>query len=398
MKIPKPRKDVGYIPIKYQGKTYIMVQDKMGLVRENILLPPALYNFLAHMDMSDCLEDLQVKLVQENQGILVPKDEILKIIDHLDSLYLLESDRFFKKRDKIIEEFLKQNIRPYLFADRSYPKDSSHLSKFIDSILSYGEDREYKEIKAIFAPHIEISVGKKAYGKAYHILKHKKYSQVIVLGVGHSLSDGIFCVTEKDFDTPFGVVTNHKEATKKLKNCSNDVLSRTDFEHKFEHSIEFQLIFLKYLLKDFKIIPILCGSLLYLLPKYSRSEFSSRAREFLETLREIIMDPKENTLVVAGVDMCHIGPKFGHEEDVHSLMSSAKIHDLNLLTALIKRDGDGFWKESISVKDRYNVCGFSALATLLEVVDYTGGEILEYEINIESPTRSGVGFAGGVLF
>jgi AmmeMemoRadiSam system protein B len=398
MELIKPRRDVNYLPINYQGKTYILVQDRLGLVKENILLPAPLYNFIVHMDRASSLEELQVKLIRENRGVIISKDEIINIIEQLDRLYLLESENYNKKKRQIIEEFSSLKVRPFCFAGKSYPL-TSELISFLESILGETADLILEgEIKAIFAPHIDIAVGKEVYGKAYGVLKGRKFDRVVILGVGHGLSEGIFCVSDKDFDTPLGVVENDKEASNRLKNIKKNIVSPTDFEHKFEHSIEFQLIFLKYILKDFKIIPILCGSLLYLLPEHTRKTFLNACDCFLQELRAIITNPSYNTLVVAGVDFSHIGPKFGHQESVYGLKKQASNHDKTLLDCLIKRDRDGFWKESISVMDRYNVCGFSALATLMEVVEYHNGIVMDYKISVEEPTSSGVGFAGGVLY
>jgi len=399
MKLPRPRKDIMYIPIDYRGHTYILVQDKMELTKENMLLPLSLYNFLVHLDQAPSIEDLQVRLIKENNGLLISKDQILEIITKLDEMFLLESERFLEKKKEIIHEFEKQSVRSYCFAGKSYPADLNQLSNFLDLILSEQKVLEdIENIKAIFAPHIDIQIGKKVYGKTYSYLQGKRFDRVVVLGIGHSLSEGIFCVTDKDFDTPFGVVKNDRVSSNRLKRFGQPLLANTDFEHKFEHSIEFQLIFLKYLLKDFLVVPILCGSLFYMLSKYSREEFKKYAGSFLKELKEIILDPTKKTLVVAGVDMSHVGPKFGHNKSVYELKDLAKAHDLKLLDAIIKRDNEAFWRESISVNDKYNVCGFSALATLMEVVDYKGGKLIDYDLNIEQATNSGVGFAGGILY
>lgn len=397
MDLPKPRKDINYIPINYHNKVYVYIQDKLGLVSENLMIRGNIYNFLVHLDRSESLEELQEALIRENGGIIIPKDEILKIIHELDKMYLLDSENYREKKEKIVEEFVSKKVREYVFADKSYPADPNRLQKFIDECVK-PKIRVTHPIKAIFAPHIEISLAKDIYGETYGSLLGLSYDRVVVLGIGHGLGDGLFSITDKDFDTPLGLIKNDKDAFFKLKNSSSSVLSNTDFDHKLEHSIEFQLIFLKYLLGEFSIIPILCGSLLYFLKKYSRKEFLDVAKDFVYTLQDIIDEKDKKTLVVAGVDFSHIGPKFGHEEDVYTIKPYAIEHDKRLIDAIIKKDIDGFWNESIRVMDKYNVCGFSALALLMEVVSYEYGEVVGYRMNIEEQTRSGVSFAGGILY
>jgi hypothetical protein len=60
-------------------------------------------------------------------------------------------------------------------------------------------------------------------------------------------------------------------------------------------------------------------------------------------------------------------------------------------------DHEGFWKESIRVQDRYNVCGLSAMACVLEVLPPCKGKVLDYSMWHEDATRSAVSFSA-VLF
>ncbi|MCJ7593831.1 MAG: hypothetical protein MUO52_03535, partial [Desulfobacterales bacterium] len=69
----------------------------------------------------------------------------------------------------------------------------------------------------------------------------------------------------------------------------------------------------------------------------------------------------------------------------------------NLLGHLARLDADQFWGESTKEKDQYNVCGFSALACLMEVLPPCRGQILEYLTWHEEATRSAVSFAAMVF-
>ncbi len=397
MCVPRPRRDVQYIPIQYKGQPYVMVQDRLGLVKEGILLPPNLYGVLLLLDRCTSIEEVQVTLTRQQGGLLVSKEEVLSLIEYMDRLNLLDTERLEKEKKRLVEEFSSLSMRPFVFGDRAYPSDRGSLSRFVEEILSESPPSPFDSPpKAVIAPHIDIGVGRKGYAASYSALKGLSYENVVILGIGHGLSEGVYCVSTKDFDTPFGLVENHGDATSYLLEMGSSVVSPNDFEHKFEHSIEFQLVFLKYLLGDFKLVPILCGSLGYFLPEYRRDIFLERCGPFLDALSEVVS--WDNTLVVAGVDFSHIGPKFGHERDVYALKEEASSHDRSLLDALCERDMDEMWRISAQVEDRYNVCGFSALATLGEVVGYTYMRVLHYEMSVEPPTSSGVGFASAVLF
>ena len=126
---------------------------------------------------------------------------------------------------------------------------------------------------------------------------------------------------------------------------------------------------------------------------YSRSAYMETAGPFLEALSGILSDGDHETLVVAGVDFSHIGPKFGHNMPATHIQSQSEMHDQNLLKAFSNMQPDAFWEESVRVKDQFNVCGFSAMACLMEILPPSRGQVLGYEVGHEEPTKSAVSFA-----
>jgi AmmeMemoRadiSam system protein B len=210
----------------------------------------------------------------------------------------------------------------------------------------------------------------------------------------------MFSLTEKDYETPFGRVGTDLDVVRGLRQAGGAAVAQDDFAHRSEHSIEFQVIFLQHLLtrKDFRIVPILCGSAQGSLAEYSRRAYREVAGPFLKRLTEALAAGPGESLLLAGVDLCHVGPKFGHEMPAAYLESQAKNHDKTLLEHLTQMDADGFWETSRSVNDRYNVCGFSALACLLEVVPPCRGVVLNYDMWHEAQTQSAVSFAAAAFF
>ena len=60
------------------------------------------------------------------------------------------------------------------------------------------------------------------------------------------------------------------------------------------------------------------------------------------------------------------------------LENQATAHDKNLLKCLSRMEAASFWEESIMVNDRFNVCGFPAMAGLLEMLPPCKGTIIDY--------------------
>jgi AmmeMemoRadiSam system protein B len=394
------RKDLELIPVEHEGKQLVLIRDHLGLVPEGKAVELPLCRFMALLDGSRDMRDLQTALMRLQGGVFVGSDEVKRLLAHLDQAYLLESDGFRKARDRMVEGFTSSPVRPCSHCGRAYPDDPIQLRARIEEILACGIDvRPDGKVLALVSPHIDLSVGIKGYGAAYHGFGKATPSRVILLGVGHQIFQGLFSVTEKDFSTPLGTVENEGAAVKKLKSSGKGVIAPDDFAHRAEHSIEFQVIFLQHILSEtpFRIVPILCGSLLASLPEYRRSVYQDKAGGFLEALREIVDDPGHETLVVAGVDLSHIGPKFGHDMPARRLENRSEAHDKALLHHLLSRNSEGFWEESAKVNDRYNVCGFAALACLMEVLPPGEGRLLHYEIWHEDATQSAVSFAAVVF-
>jgi len=394
---PIARRDLEFFPVQHEGQQFVLIRDHLGLVEEGKAVGLHLYQIMTLLDGTTTVRDLQMELMRQQGGVLVGADEINGLLAHLDESFLLDSERFKNAKERIITDFTEQRIRPCSHCGKSYPQNPSELRVRLDEILNseLSIPESDSKLTALVAPHIDLNVGYKSYSSAYRMLKHTAPSRVILLGVGHQLQNALFSLTDKDFETPLGITKTERASVRRLRESGWEIIAPDDFIHRSEHSIEFQLIFLQHLLADnpFMIIPILCGSLQMGLSEYTRQAYQEKAGRFLEDLRLILNDPDQETLLVAGVDFSHTGPKFGHEMPAKYLENSSREHDQNLLKHLLRLDADRFWEESRRVNDQFNVCGFSALASLLEVLPQCHGKILNYEIWHEEPTRSAVSFA-----
>ena len=184
----------------------------------------------------------------------------------------------------------------------------------------------------------------------------------------------------------------------RLRLAGGASVADSDIAHRREHALEFQLIFLQRLFgPSFSLVPVLCGSFREGLTAANRPSDLPGAAGFLAGLRDMVGDWGESVLCVAGVDFSHIGPKFGHGRDALALRSDAAGHDERLISAACRGDVEELWQESRRVGDRYNVCGFSSLACLLEVIPPSDGELLGHEFWHEEPTRSAVSYAAIVF-
>lgn len=408
--MPPLRKDLDFIPLEHENQQFILVRDPLGLVREGQALPLPLFRLLAQLPPGGSLSDMQALLAEQSGAQPPAMEQMREMVRELDEAFLLESESFIQAREQVMREFVASSSRPAVMAGQAYPADLETLGTWLDSTLlgTAAPGEEARPLKALVAPHIDPGIGATAYAKAYGALQGSAPERVVILGVGHQLGDALFSCCDKEFQTPFGPLACDRTTVQALKNFREPgapsesvpgLMARDDFVHRNEHSIEFQLVFLQHVLRHnrFDITPLLCGSLLYSLPEYSRQAFLDTAGPLLEVLRQAVASPESKTLLVAGVDFSHIGPKFGHDKPARELENETRAHDRALLERLCAQDAEGFWEESARVRDRYNVCGFSALATLLEILPPCQGEELGYELWHEEPTASAVSFAAAAF-
>lgn len=397
--MPKLRKDIDIIPTFYDGKRALLVKDSLGLIKEPFLIHGEILSFLGLINGERTIRDIQLDLIRLKKGAFVSSQEVEKILAELDSIFILESETYLREKEKILVSYSLLPKRAAFHAGRSYPQEPGELRIFLDSFFAQDNEAPFqgKETTALITPHIDLNIGRKVYARAYKAIKGARPRRVLLLGTGHTLYDSLFSLTEKDFETPLGMLRTDKEWVRMLRLAGKEIVAANDIAHRSEHSLEFQLLFLQYLFgSDFSCIPILCGPFHPYLQNVSRPRDIPGLERFLGALESCLKE-QDSTLVIAGVDLSHVGPKFGHSQEASFLKTEAKTHDMALLEAVCKGDVEEFWKKANMVNNRYNVCGLSCLATLLEIHPQRKGYLLDYEFWEEDATRSAVSFAAVAL-
>jgi hypothetical protein len=359
-------------------------------------------NIVGLIDGKRSIHDIHLELVRLRGGLLVDIASLGRLIGELDGAGLLQSDRYRSEKESVLKDYLRQELRTSSHGGVSYPAPPEELRVFLEAIVgSPGAEEETPpgpEFFGIVAPHIDLGIGRKVYGEAYRCIRSLRPRRVLLLGTGHSLADAHFSLTEKDYETPLGRVRTDKKAARMLKKAGGKSVSQYDIHHRSEHALEFQLLFLQHLFGDsFTTVPILCGSFDRDLSRAKSPSGVPGVADLLTALRSLREEDPAGTLVVAGVDFSHIGPKFGHRQTAASLLLEARAHDQVLIDALTAGDALAFWRESREVGDRYNVCGFSTLAVLLDAFPGIKGRLLDYEFWREEATQSAVSYAAIVL-
>jgi hypothetical protein len=343
-----------------------------------------------------------MEMMSRQGGRLIFQTEIESFLNQLDKAYLLDSDLFRERMQKIREEFGGAAKRAFVHGGKCYDTNPWRLSQFIEEVentLPPDDEQGLKHICGILSPHIDIQVAQRTYVGAYRPLKGRSYDLVILLGVNHNPQDGLYSVSEKNYLTPYGELPADRDLVRDLREkLPKGTLSSDDFGHKMEHSIEFQTLFIHHYLKNSTpIVPILCGSLHEFILGGENLFGDERYQAMLAALRDVIQRKEGKVLCVAGVDFAHVGLKFGDTLPANALLPRTRSNDERILSFLLQGETEKIFENAVETRDQYKICGLPAIILLSDLLQNSHRRLTSYETYDEAVTQSAVTYAS-ILF
>jgi AmmeMemoRadiSam system protein B len=398
-------------PIQVEGKEMIGIKDPVGISPEVVFVPPETFFLITLMDGSNGLRDMQAAYMRK-YGTLLFSDKISELIARLDSYLLLENRHFESHLQHLRDEFKQGQVRRAAFAGTGYEADPEMLKARLRGYFTeqggpgipQGEGKRTK-LKGFVAPHIDFARGGTCYAHAYKALGESPRESngtdlYCILGTCHTPMQHPFAFTLKAFETPLGVA---EVATDIVDECAQRLPFdpfHDEFSHRKEHAIEFQVIFLQYLLgeREFKILPILCNSFHdMILGGVSPMEYPLY-RDAIAILKEQLA-PHPSLCLVASADLAHVGPQFGHQETVTpGVLAEVKAQDDQMLGHVTDLQGEEFYRFILSERDQRNICGLPPIYALLHLIQAHKGEILDYQQWSDPQGKGAVTFASMAFF
>ena len=141
-----------------------------------------------------------------------------------------------------------------------YPASPGALGREIDTYVSDAASPPRGRVSAVIAPHAGLMfsgpVGACAYKAA---AASTPYDAAVLVGPSHFVAfDGVALYPDGAFETPFGPVAIDAGLGEEIR-AASDVVHPFHAAHRREHSLEMQLPFLRRLLPDLPIVPLLMG-------------------------------------------------------------------------------------------------------------------------------------------
>lgn len=409
-RVDKPRiRPVEAFPIEHQGQTLICLRDPQGLAPEPILLGMGAYFLATLFDGEHDLRDLQAAFMRRF-GEIIPADKLAELVTALDRAKFLDSPEFAEHERKVRAAYLENPTRPAALAGLCYQRDPellrAELSAFYDPPHGPGrapQARAPRPLAGLIAPHIDPRRGGPVYAHAYgELLAHEPPELVVIVGTSH-YGDGpeLFSATRKDYATPLGDVETDREFLDKLaaRYTAGDLFAG-EVLHRAEHSIEFQALFLAWTLgvRGYRIVPILVSSFHRMLVTGERPLRNPRVAAFIDALGSLLAGERRRVLIVAGVDLAHVGRKFGDPFAADAAVADrVRREDLRLMEFVARGDPEGFFDDVAGDRDARRICGFAPMYTQLELLKGHSGRLLRHDIAMEPDTGSAVSFAGAAI-
>jgi AmmeMemoRadiSam system protein B len=373
------------MPSPIEGRPGLLLRDPFGYTTAVLVIPPPWVLVLQFLDGSHTELDAQALLTRLAGGEIVPRERVRELVEVLNEAGFLQTEEFLALKEERHEAFRKAVLREPSHAGTAYPDSGPALENRFSEHFTRPPDGAAPLPRALAAPHVSPEGGFASYRAAYDVSADGLEPTFVILGTSHYGPPERFGMTRKAFRTPLGTVEVDRELHDRLVERAKGAVIEEDYCHAPEHSIEFQVVFLRYRLKrPFRILPILCGPFIESLRSGRPPESVESNRRFFAALEELATS-RPDLVWILGVDLAHVGRRYGDSEDARAnegRMTEVASADEARLERVCEADADGFFALVHPEGDSLNWCGYSPLYTFLRAVapvHRLRGKLLRYE-------------------
>lgn len=393
-----------FVPHETLGRA-LLLRDGEGIAPAALAIRADFAPVILSMDGTRSIDALarQGQLVG---GPIVGVETIRRLVADLDAAYFLDSPRYLQRRREVVTAFKMRSERPAHHAGAAYHADAKLLRRFIDDdCLGKAAPRTREgRLVGLCAPHIDLWRGSVGYGHAYATLADAlpdDVDTIFLLGTSHMPMRQPFAICDKPFATPLGAMSPDREASGWLAARSCFDVKEDEYQHKAEHSLEFQVVFLRHILgcRPVRIVPILCGLGRAIAMGFEPAQ-DAAAESFIEALGELFQRRNGHAFLVIGADLAHVGPRFGDPNPLDAPQRAAlEIRDRASVGHMLTMDASGFYAHVREDLDTRRVCGLGPIYTALRVLPReVRGDVLHYAQCVDAEEGSIVSHASVAFY
>jgi AmmeMemoRadiSam system protein B len=387
---------------EHQGRAYAALEDPLGVFDDAVLIPlDGFQSIVRHLDGKTTLPEIQARVFRD-VGKRLALSTLREMVEQLDQAMVLDGPTFAAFH----AAYRQERVRPPALAGRSYAASEralrAQLAQFFAHDRGAGLPRRdvapSARLRGILSPHIDFHRGGPVYTWSYkELVEQSDADTFVILGVAHQYCRNRFALTRKDFATPLGLVPTDRAYVDRIAGEAGTDLFEDELSHRAEHSIEFQAVFLQYLLgglRPFSIVPILVGSFHDLMEEGIDPIKDAQVRQFIGALRRAESASGKRVAYIGGIDLSHVGPDFGDPEPVDAAMlDHVRRFDTAMLDHAAASDPAGWFDTAAKVGNRWRVCGLAATYTMLHAMGPARGRLLKYDQAVDDQRTCCVSFA-----
>ena len=392
------RPTLDFMPSPIPDRPGLLIRDPYQFSDATLVIPPVLVESLTYFDGTRSSLDLREHLVRLTGDLDVGGLE-QHLIDTLSDAGFLEDENFFRRKEEAERTFASAAIREPAHAGTGYPEDPAELASTLRQYMNLSAPpAPIGHTRAIAAPHVSPYGGVDSYRAAYAALTPADADRTfVVLGTSHYGQPDRFGLTRKPFVTPYGETSTNLALVDEIARTAGDGAAMEDYCHAVEHSIEFQVVFLQHLFGPrVRVVPVLCGAFLRGMQAGAWPEDDEGVRRTIGALGEIAAREGDRLRWVLGVDMAHMGRRYGDPYEAaagRGEMEEVFRRDHSRIERMEQGDAAGFWEQVRENRDDLKWCGASPIYTFLSALPDVRGSLLHYQQwNIDP--QSVVSFAG----
>jgi MEMO1 family protein len=396
------RNTLDFMPSPFEDKPGLLLRDPFQFSDATLIIPPALIECLEYFDGQHSSLDLHEHVVRL-AGDLRAGEVADNLATALSNAGFLEDDTFLHRKAEAESAFSSAPLREPAHAGSAYPDEPEELRKTFSEYLSSPDSTAANAAPsqrtiAIAAPHVSPFGGIEAYRAAYSALSPRDADRtIIVLGTSHYGHPDRLGLTRKPFVTPYGETLPALDLIDDLNRKAGSGAFMEDYCHSIEHSIEFQVVFLQHLFgPKIRVLPVLCGSYLRGIYEGGFPEENEDVKRAIGALGEIAAREGDRLLWVLGVDMAHMGRRYGDPLTAtagRAEMQEVEQRDRARIARMESGDAQGFWELVQENQDDLKWCGSAPIYTFLKALPHARGALRRYQQwNIDD--ESVVSFAG----
>lgn len=387
---------VEVLPAEYDGQSVLVVHDPAGQASGTLAVSSATLFILSLLDGENGPEQIQ-EAFGKQFGQALPLAQLDGLVAQLDQALYLDSERFV---EHLAAQKAAYQAAPTRLSgnEELLGAEEDGLAATLTRLLANNErilPQAHKgRLIGLVAPHLDFDRGQACYADVYGLLAERKQARrFVILGTNHFGQATSVVVTRKDFETPLGITRTDGDFIDTLGSRCGIDLCAFEADHQREHSVELQVLMLQHVLgtANFEIVPVLCCDPSHKASQASHNGGNFNLQVFGERLGELIREDDDETIVIAGADLSHVGPRFGDDCDLEdAFLDEVGRKDRSTIDAILGGDPARFLKALASHENSTRVCSVGCLYGLMTALSGAEAELLRYHQAVDESGGTGV--------